>query len=251
MRLVKYYLDCVTDEGTVVVIYSAILELGPLKIPYECIIIKHPNSRTRQFQSFRRGRLDRFGGGQWRNDYLQGSGLWEGGQDVGSQHLLQTEQGDIFWHCFTIGSDVTIVHGQNRYLGKGYGEVVEITIPIWKLPFTYLRWGRWLAEESKRYFVWVDWNGNSPVSRGWDDCGEVGDLQFEGAFIRGNNALLQLGRADDLRVGVVSESILGERSFSALFLPKGLKHIKERKYTGIARFNGECGKVIYEDVLWG
>lgn len=126
MRLVKYYLDCVTDEGTVVVIYSAILELGPLKIPYECIIIKHPNSRTRQFQSFRRGRLDRFGGGQWRNDYLQGSGLWEGGQDVGSQHLLQTEQGDIFWHCFTIGSDVTIVHGQNRYLGKGYGEVVEI-----------------------------------------------------------------------------------------------------------------------------
>ncbi len=125
------------------------------------------------------------------------------------------------------------------------------TIPIWKLPFTYLRWGRWLAEESKRYFVWVDWNGNSPVSRGWDDCGEVGDLQFEGAFIRGNNALLQLGRADDLRVGVVSESILGERSFSALFLPKGLKHIKERKYTGIARFNGECGKVIYKDVLWG
>ena len=161
MRLLKYYFDCHIEDGEAIIIgYSASLKLGIITIPYSCIIYKKKSEPLFQKQSLFRGNMTE---GKrsilWENSRLSFEGTWEGGTDTGAQELFLSKNGYIKWHCTNNGADVKINWNGKEYTGKGYAEYVDVTLPLWKLPFTELKWGRWISDTDNEAVTWISWSG--------------------------------------------------------------------------------------------
>ena len=263
MRLKKYYFDCYIKESDEIIIgYSAKLERGMMSVPYSCIMYKKKDGELYQKQYFTEGKV--LSGGDledngsnvmlWNCSYPKIEGKWEGGEDTGVQTLFSSEGGNINWHCTNNGADVKIKWNENEYSGKGYAEYVEVTLPLWKLPFTDLKWGRWVSENGNEGITWISWedktgSGNK-LSRIWDSEVTEGEVFYTGSDILIGNRKIEIMEKKEIRKEIVSRSILGNRSILSLILPKKLKNIDERKYYSRGLFEGKEGNVIFEEVFW-
>ncbi len=76
--------------------------------------------------------------------------------------LFDSVEGHAIWNCHMPAADVTVQMPSRELRGRGYAEVLELSVPPWRLPITELRWGRCTGSELS--LVWIDWKGAHPLS---------------------------------------------------------------------------------------
>jgi hypothetical protein len=75
--------------------------------------------------------------------------------------LLDVGEGRIVWQCEMPDADAHVRIGGRDLRGRGYAELLEMTIPPWRLPIDELRWGRYGGDGVS--LVWIDWQGSHPL----------------------------------------------------------------------------------------
>jgi hypothetical protein len=67
----------------------------------------------------------------------------------------------VMWHCVAPCGDAIVRLPGRDLRGRGYAEVLEMSVAPWSLPIRELRWGR--AAGAQRSLVWIQWIGAKPL----------------------------------------------------------------------------------------
>jgi hypothetical protein len=255
-RLEKWYLDCVSSDGAVLVGYAARLKWGPIGLRYGAKITKQKGGSPSQRQSLSFGKVNQRGRTiSWVNDELKVSGEWTGGEPIAPTVVVDEPSGRIEWQCLGANCAVDVRTDGRAMTGTGYAERLSMTIPPWKLPFTELRWGRFISDDRSNYVVWTDMRGRTPRNWVWVNSGEpvAGIVDADG--VRTDTAELVILSSDPIRSDNVARTLMGRLEFMKKFLPEGLRAIQEDKQVSScvlkAAGSESRGSSINEVVTWG
>ncbi len=168
-RLLKWYLDLVTEDGTVFIGYAARVRLGGVQVGYASALVSPPGARTSEQGATDRSPLPTLGDSTlaWECPTLRLSGTWVAEAPPVQRVLLQGRDGAIQWCCHLPRASATVRLDGAVLSGQGYVESLRLTIPPWRLPFRTLRWGRHVSGGHSA--VWIDWAGHSEQRWLWLD----------------------------------------------------------------------------------
>ncbi len=173
-HLRKWYLDCTTPDGAAAAAYWAQAQWGALRVSYAGLLHLFPRASTPVSRSSffattepapANGTLN------WTCPALNFNGEWCSTRPTVSRTLLETPSGSVHWSCIMPCAACTLDIAGTRLTGLGYIELLEMTIPPWRLPIKHLRWGRWLTPLDS--LVWIDWEGPHPLTlvlRNGEEC---------------------------------------------------------------------------------
>jgi hypothetical protein len=254
-RLEKWYLDCVSSDGTVFIAYAARLKWGPIGLCYGATITRAKDGRLIQRQSLSFGRLNRGRGSiSWCNDGLKASGEWTGGERIARTLIVDEPSGRIEWQCLSANGAVHVRTDGRAMTGSGYVEKLSMTLPPWKLPFTELRWGRFISDDRHDYAVWIDLRGRTQRNWIWVNSDEAVTGTVDGDEVRTDGAQLTLGSSQTVRAGNIARMLLGRFAFLERLLPERLRAIQEDKQSSSCLLRTEGsesrGSSINEVVRW-
>lgn len=255
-RLVKWYFDLVTDDGTAVIAYAARLRLAGIRLTCGATLVSPPAGPARE-QSVVRG--VRPPGRQrdsivWQCESLDIAGRWQTGGRPIRRQLACTADGVIRWECVAPRSRAVVTAAGTVLDGWGYVERLRLTIPPWKLPFDHLRWGRFVSPADA--VTWIAWDGETPRTHVWLE-GELlpGALVSPGVISQPGRMQLVPGSPRLLRDREVRSALAGAHGIFARILPRSLRRVREHKWLARARliYNDGAeveGWVIDEEVTW-
>jgi hypothetical protein len=255
-KLDKWYFDCVSPQGEVLICYAAKVRYGPLGFSYSARMTKAPQGDLIQRQSLSFGHAEKADGAiTLHNRGLRIDGRWSGGSPIARTTLVDVPAGTIEWECLSANAAVSAHIGGRLFEGTGYVERLSMTIPPWRLPFTVLRWGRYISADRRNRAVWIDLVGE--LNRSWiwlnsDDpvTGNVGDRG-----VRTNVSELVFETARPIRSDNVAQSLLGRLEFLKRLLPRALRAIAEEKQVASCTLavggTTSRGTAISEVVTWG
>ena len=209
-HLAKWYFDCIADDGSVCIGYTALLQWKKFTLHYSSILQGGVQRTTRSFTSFLPSASplcinDRM---EWSCKDLDADGTWNRTFDPIERTLLENEQGSIHWSCLMPGAHGTMRIGSDVVKGSGYVELLQMTIPPWKLPIDELRWGRFSSPTDA--VVWIDWGGAHPL-RLVTHNGRVMDcplLDDSTITSQNNQWSLDLDRSTVIRSGPIITTVL-------------------------------------------
>jgi hypothetical protein len=165
-RLRKWYLDVVDGDGSACIGYWARLSWGPLRLHYASLLLAEPGAAPVQRQTLQPGPPPRLEGGActWTCPPLGVAGAWAALAAPLQKVLLATPTGGIRWNCHQPAAAArlsfdTDAGAAGTLRGFGYVEVLELTLPPWRLPFDRLWWGRFVGAGAS--LVWLQWRGRS------------------------------------------------------------------------------------------
>lgn len=228
-ELQKWYFDCVGPHGKVFIGYAAKLRLYLISLNYGCTITVK-NGKSEQKQSFSFGKLkENKECLEWSNNSLGLNGKWIGKNGTNKNILYQGKEGKIVWQCLKPNASVLINQDGKIIEGVGYVEKLYITVPPWKLPFEELRWGRFISNNKKKYLIWIDWKGELSKNWIWTEK-EISSGIIKDNTISTKKQKLILYDSKAIRLGKVSDSLLGKLKFLSNLFPKKMSNIDERKY---------------------
>lgn len=255
-RLEKWYLDCVTPDGAVLIGYAARLDWGLVRLSYGARMTKAKDHPLAQHQSLSFGTLvDGTGTISWANDRLKVRGEWTGGEPIAPTVVVNEPAGRIEWQCLGANCAVEVCSNGQAMVGTGYVEKLTMTIPPWKLPFTELRWGRFISDDRSSHLVWIDTRGAVPRTWVWVDSGAPVAGIVDGDGVRTDTADVVFLASAPLRSENVADGLLGGLQPMKKLLPEGIRAIQEDKHisTCTARVEGveSKGFSINEVVTWG
>jgi hypothetical protein len=167
MRLTKWYLDCIQDDGRCALVYVGSLRWGRTEVNLQSVLHRaHGHSR----------RAIRLGGPGRPHQTLNALGLdlpafglrgsWSpDGASSGPQCDWLGQGGGVSWRCVAPTADVWLQIGSTHLHGRGYVEVLELSVPPWQLPLQRLRWGRFVGTEahSAAHAIWLQWSGSTSL----------------------------------------------------------------------------------------
>jgi len=251
-NLVKWYLDCVTDEGEVAIVYGTELKWRGVCIVANSVLAgseDHVETRT----SISPFQVTREGNSIAVEVPRQGvAGEWEADSAPCERAVYEAEAGSVKWNCLQPRSRVRLRIADRRLSGLGYAECVTLTVPPWKLPLDELRWGRFVSP--RNWMVWVDWKGRYSASFAFADGKEGAAPAVRDAEVAAAGARLRIEAGFALRSGRIGSTILPHVPRLAKLLPRSLFNIEEQKWCsrGEMRTNDGCafGWVIHEVVRW-
>lgn len=164
-ELVKWYLDLVTDCGSVLVGYSVRCRFGPIGFRYASLLHAPANGPPIERTTLRGARAPELKEDtlRWHVPRLRFDGAWQRLDAPLAETLLDEERGRIEWHCHLPRARVTGRIGDEIIAGMGYAEELRVTCPPWQLPFRTLRWGRYHSAEQS--LLWIEWTGG--LDRRW------------------------------------------------------------------------------------
>jgi hypothetical protein len=179
----KWFLDCVSDEGEVMIFYAAILKWRGWEVPYTSMLYYDQETGLTHRSRFHKIHLpeknDRL---LYWNDLRFGvAGKWEALVSPLYTRIFESEEGYVDWNCFQPASNVHLKIKDRETNGKGYAEQLVLTVEPWKLPMKELRWGRygsledhmvWIELKDERVQQWVWYNGEKI------DNANIGDDQI-------------------------------------------------------------------------
>lgn len=254
--LEKWYLDCVSADGAVLVGYAARLKWGPIGLSYGAKITKEKGGEPSQRQSLSFGTVSEQGRAiRWVNDRLRVSGEWTDGDPIATIVVVDEPSGRIEWQCLGAGCAVDLYTDGRAMAGTGYVERLSMTIPPWELPFTELRWGRFISDDRRNHMVWTDMRGRTPRNWVWINSGEPVEGTVDTEGVRTGEAELLFLSSDPIRGDNVARTLLGRLAFLRDLLPKGLRSIREDKQVSrcVLAMGGleSRGSSINEVVTWG
>ena len=206
LRLHKWYLDVVSDDGLCVIGYWGRLEWGAVSLAYSAVLdarSDNPATRTR----WRRTEepVSRDGTITWSCPALAFRGEWAARAPALQRTLYNTEEGNVVWSCPQPASDARVKLDDATLRGTGYAEYLEMTLPPWRLPIEDLRWGRAVARDPARgdgafaSVVWIRWLGPHPLTLVAVDGVEVPDAVVETDTVRAGGTSVTLGAGRVLR----------------------------------------------------
>jgi len=67
----------------------------------------------------------------------------------------------VMWRCVAPCGDAVVRLPGRELRGRGYAEVLEMSVAPWSLPIRELRWGRAMGAHTS--LVWIQWNGAKPL----------------------------------------------------------------------------------------
>lgn len=162
--LTKWYLDVVTEEGSVAIAYRGELRWGRLRPQFSGVFVDAGGGARTPW---------RMSGRSVAPPVLDADGLvWSAApldlrvagirQEAGFAHrLLETTQGTIDWRCELPRAAMRIQVGDRVLEGHGYAERLDLTLLPWRIPADEIRWGRFLAPGAS--VVWIEWRGETPL----------------------------------------------------------------------------------------
>jgi hypothetical protein len=77
-------------------------------------------------------------------------------------NLLDSHSGQVRWECRAPAATMRGSLGNVDVSGTGYVECLALTIYPWHLPIRELRWGRFVSTDTSQSVVWIDWRGPAP-----------------------------------------------------------------------------------------
>jgi hypothetical protein len=209
--LSKWYLDCVSDTGDVLIGYVAQLRWRSLIIHSSSLLLQPNGEPTEVKTSLHKISVPAISERSiyWKAPRLGLEGNWQATAAPLRQTLLGSELGCIEWHCLQPSSRAAIRLGQAPCIeGLGYVEHILISIPPWRLPIDELRWGRFLSETDA--LVWIDWRGSHPLTLVFHNGFQYEDLQVTDWGITGdsNRPTLTFSERQILREGQLIKTAL-------------------------------------------
>ena len=163
----KWYLDLITSDGTVLILYAARLRWRTLRLGYASVLHAAPAEPRWEEATIRRVEEPRLQGNvlRWQSDMLQVRGLWRRDTPPIRRTLARGRDGVIQWTCHMPRARASVTCRDAALDGVGYVESLRLTILPWKLPFRTLRWGRHASD--RHSLVWIDWGGAGRDHRRW------------------------------------------------------------------------------------
>jgi len=155
MRIRKWYLDCVAGDGTTWIGYWGCVQVAMLRVYFASSLLFDGSSTKTLWSAAATPPL-------FSKDRVRWSALDADVELIPRVPPAERElHPGILWRCLVPSADAT-VHLANRTLrGRGYAEVLELSVAPWKLPIRELRWGRALSDQSS--LVWIEWAGPAPL----------------------------------------------------------------------------------------
>ena len=165
----KWYFDAIDDRGAVIIVYSARLEWGRLHVDYASVLRVSEGGDRREASTMRLVDRPRLRGDvlTWCSEPLAVDGEWHRLADPIRRTLASGPEGAIKWTCHMPRARATIHVGEDEVEGLGYVERLHLTLPLSKLPFRTLRWGRHVS--TRHSLIWIDWAGDSDRRWIWLD----------------------------------------------------------------------------------
>ena len=228
----KWYLDCVNASGDLLIVYTASLKWRLLPL--------HLVSRL----SMHNGLINQTTSMALRDQSPQGTdnklhlhipalkieGSWIARMPAVSKTLLETDRGQITWHCLQPSSDAHLVKTPTGPMtGVGYAERLEMTLAPRELEIKELRWGRFTSVSDA--VIWIQWIGADPRTFVIHNGMEMPGAEITGQEIRlGNGLGLNVTEPITLRSGQLNETVLTAFPFVRKFLPADIPRIHETKW---------------------
>jgi|NGEPerStandDraft_6_1074524.scaffolds.fasta_scaffold16646_3 hypothetical protein len=253
-RMKKWYFDCVSESGDVLILYASELHWRGIHLHYSALLGRRGGDiETRT--SMRRCVPGLGGDGRITLDAptIGVSGVWRAASSQLEQTLFTSEEGAVHWHCMQPKSHTTVAFGQHSIAGLGYAECLTLTIPPWRLPMRRLQWGRFLSTEEA--VIWIDWTGD--FSRRWvwrnGEKIEVGTVD-EAEICFSAEEGLTLDQGTVLREGRLGTTVLAAAPALRKFFPRAMSGIHERKWLSEGKYvrgtYHSAGWAIHEIVDW-
>jgi hypothetical protein len=257
-RLHKWFLDCTTEAGEVVVVYTATLQWGLLRLRAAATLARlDPGAPAVTTTRLGRTAIPRqvTDGFTFADERLDVHGDWRGSRGPAERILFANTRGDVRWHCHLPLAAVEVHHRGRVLRGTGYVEHLALEIAPWHLPIEVLRWGRFHG--GGRSLVWIQWDGPHPLRLVLRDGGEVGagPIDDAGTTLADGDRLELAPSAAVLRSGRIGKTALTQRLLRWLPLPRALRALDETKWLAPARLHTAAGIVagqaLHEVVRWG
>lgn len=255
-RLTKWYLDCVTSRGEVVVLYWASLRWGAVLLRYGAVVGGVQDVRYGTRHTMWPGHPPSLGPDgtlAWSCRRLAASGTWSRLAEAFRLPLLREGPGLIDLHCVCPRAEVVLELEGQRIEGLGYAEHLTTTIPPWRLPLQELSWGRFLS--SRDVALWIEWKG--PLPRRWFVVNGVIDtrpaISDQTLTTENGDTVLRIRDGPVLRTGRVTSALpVALRALLAV-VPQW-REIEETKWVAKGLLSGTKGSsegwVIHEVVRW-
>lgn len=269
-HLSKWYLDCVSEEGSAFIGYWARLRWGALALEYAAALFAPVGAEPRQRHLLLSPSAPARSGAQctWRCDPLQLDGQWAAEAPPAQLDLLQTPAGGIRWSVHQPRAAARIRFreperwgfGIDEIRGTGYVEELELTIPPWQLPFDQLLWGRCLAPGHD--LVWIRWEQRTAPEASRRTFALLDGRVVEGAIVttdgvrlQGDGAELSLGASRPLREGALAATVFSAVPGLIPLLPQRFKNAHESKRLSRGQLRLASGEpaegwAIHEVVSW-
>ena len=250
--LVKWYLDCVTDDGQTAILYCADLRWRGLSLSYSSLL-HADGQRAEQRSSMAPFRL------QAEPQHidvafprLHVAGSWQAAATPCQLTVYACAAGSVHWNCLQPASRVSLRIGERELTGWGYAECLTLTLPPWELPMRQLRWGRFVCAEET--LAWIDWQGPFATSIAFHNGSRCALLSASEEKIVAVGATLRMDESRTLRQGEVGKTVLPASPCLRRFLPRSIAGIEERKWRSRGSLQTESrtsrGWVIHEVVDW-
>jgi hypothetical protein len=206
-ELRKWYLDCATDSGELVIVYQAELRWRRLRLGYASVLV-HAQGETRTSTTLRPGRGPVLEGAQvrWACAPLGLEGRWDSQSPAVRELLLDSPEGRVDWRVHAPRARVTLTLGGRSFTGPGYAEELRMTARPWRLPIDELRWGRFCAATAG--LVWVEWRGAEPRCGVWLDGVRCPGAEVLDEGVRAEGLALSFGAREVLREGRIGDTVL-------------------------------------------
>jgi hypothetical protein len=250
--LVKWYMDCVTEEGDVAIVYCADLRWHGVHAVL-CSVLEGNEEHVGTSTSISSYRVSS-DGGRISADLpkLGVSGTWEADAAPVERTVYEHGAGHMHWNCLQPRSLVRVRIGDRELSGLGYAECLTMTIPPWQLPMCQLRWGRFVSPQDS--LVWVDWQGTYETSFAIMNGNEFKPLTVSETAVAVDGTTLRIEAGLPLRSGRLGSTILPGAPAIAKLLPLSIFNVEEHKWRSrgelAAQDRTSGGWVIHEVVHW-
>lgn len=185
LRLTKWYLDVVGDDGSAAIVYAASLRWGALGVRMASVLMSREGAEPVERSVWSQVRLPVLDGESlhFEDRNLHVDGEWRGGASPLSATMLDDEDGQLRWRCVRPNAAATVRIGSESLTGRGYGECLTMTRLPWRLPLRALRWGRYTSPAHS--VVWIAWSGGPPRQWIWLDGAPQPNAVLRGGGVTG------------------------------------------------------------------
>ena len=251
--LVKWYLDCISDEGDAAVLYCADLHWRGLRATMGSVLESRPGEEPRTRSSLGRYRLSSTPEEiVVEHSRLKFAGRWQSACPPMQRTVYEEPGGSIVWNCIQPASRVTMRLGERELHGLGYAECLTLTLSPLHLPLSRLRWGRFVSPDHS--LAWIDWEGKHSTRFAVFDGRQRELVSVSNSVVVIDGARLQIEEGLSLRSGRLRSTILPGAPGLKRFFPNPLFNVREQKWKSPATLvlsgQGSRGWVIREVVDW-
>ncbi len=251
--LKKWYLDAADDQGNVYIGYWISLRWRELRLHGYQQLWHTPQSGVKTQKS-----LTQKPPPVWQSENQlswqpkTAKSIWDSAAPGISETLLSTDQGDVQWQCTQPKAKAKIQLPSLAFSGWGYTECIDTTLPVWKMPFKTLYWGR--CHTANHYLVWTKWDGAMSNNLLWHNGQRITDWVITDRHIKGPDFQLTIDQSIPLREGRLISTVFGSFGKVTRLFPKSTFLADEHKWYGRGRFETQTGSepatIIYEEVFW-